>query len=226
MNDAPLVPRYLIEGIMLKLILLVTLLPVIYGQMNDAPLVQIQTYVMSKCPYASQWVEDFQNSVLSKEGLPLIINFTMDFIANVDNSEPTGFYSKHGQTEVQGDFNILCAQKLVSNKWTSYYPFVDCLEQQYTAIPQNVQECARKHNLDYGSIKTCVSSSDAHHLMVDSIKRTESLDWNPRPGSPTVYVDGKCVSGFNPCPDPAISGADLLHIVCDSYTGTKPSGCN
>jgi hypothetical protein len=45
-----------------------------------------------------RYVEGFQQTVLGF-GLGDIIELTMDYIATVDSTQPSGFSSKHGPTE-------------------------------------------------------------------------------------------------------------------------------
>ena len=40
-------------------------------------------------------------------GLQDIVNITMDYIAQVDPTYPSGFNSKHGQTEGANNFDLL-----------------------------------------------------------------------------------------------------------------------
>ena len=79
-------------------------------------------------------------------------------------------------------------------------------------------------------------------MLAASINRTNSLGWNPRPGSPTVYVNGNCIYGYPPCQalDPTTSKNkkkfanlipkffldQVLQFICQQYTGTKPAACS
>jgi len=187
------------------------------------PLVQVDTYMMSKCPYATMWVNDFQKSVLSKTGLKDIVNVTMNYIAKVDSSQETGFYSLHGQTEVYGDFYELCVANDFAQSWSDWWTFVYCLDRDYSSIPTNAASCAQQQKIDLDKLKSCVNGDRAKDLMITSINITDSLGWNPRPGSPTVYINKKCVSGYDPCDN--LTGNQLLKGVCNAYTGPKPAGC-
>jgi len=179
--------------------------------------------MMSKCPYAAQWVNGFQNSVLSKPGLKDIVTVTMNYIAKVDKSQPSGFYSLHGQTEVYGDLNELCVIDFLPN-WLDWWTFVLCVDKDYTKIPDNVSPCANAQKINLKTLNTCVHGNQSRTLMTNSIATTDSLGWNPRPGSPTVYINKKrCISGYDPCEN--ISGSQLLKAICDAYTGPKPAGC-
>jgi len=62
-------------------------------------------------------------------------------------------------------------------------------------------------------------------LLKQSINITDSLGWNPRPGSPTVYVNKQCIYGLPPCNALDPTGNQVLQFICDQYTGVKPKGC-
>jgi hypothetical protein len=78
----------------------------------------------------------FQQTVI-EIGLQDIVNITMDYIAQVDKSEPSGFSSKHGPTEVIGDFTELCLMTM-SNQW---FETVVCADVDYDDIPTNIPKC-------------------------------------------------------------------------------------
>jgi len=192
------------------------------------PKVEVDFYVMSKCPYAANFVQNFQQTVFSQTGLSDILQITMNYIASVDPTEPTGFYSKHGQSEVYGDFTELCVDTLTKSNADPFiwWKFVVCLDNNYGDIPDNVQSCASSLGLDYNVIQKCVNSTISSNLLKHSINITNSLGWNPRPGSPTVYVNKQCIYGLSPCTELDPSGNQVLQYICSLYTGTKPAGCN
>jgi hypothetical protein len=80
------------------LLLFVLLVPSILAQEAPAAPVTVSFYVMSKCIFASQFVAQFDSN-MNANGLYPIINVTVDYIAKVDPSDPSGFSSFHGPTE-------------------------------------------------------------------------------------------------------------------------------
>eukprot|EP01100_Stratorugosa_tubuloviscum_P013768 TRINITY_DN708_c0_g1_i1.p1 TRINITY_DN708_c0_g1~~TRINITY_DN708_c0_g1_i1.p1 ORF type:complete len:222 (-),score=77.20 TRINITY_DN708_c0_g1_i1:118-783(-) len=191
----------------------------------SAPLVPVDFYVMSKCPYASDYVLDFQQNVLNYEGLPGIVNITMNYVATVDPTQPSGFDSKHGQSEVWGDINELCVMNETSN-WSGWWQYVYCMFQTYNLIPDNSNSCAAQTNFNYNTIQSCVNGNLGSKLLTNSIDVTNSLGWDPRPGSPTVYVNGQCIYGYSPCKVLDPSTSSVRKYICGQYTGPLPAGCN
>jgi hypothetical protein len=150
----------------------------------------------------------------------------MNFIAILDPSTPTGFWSMHGQTEVLGDLYELCYQDMTNAtwSWTKFWNFISCVDTSPSSIPDNIPSCMLGE--DFSMLKECALSSRGRNLLIESINKTDSLGWKPRPGSPTVYVNGKCVAGGTVdhlCDQ--VEGDDLRKLICDSYSGEKPKGC-
>jgi len=210
----------------LRFLVLVALFSVPSFTQNTAPLVQVDFYVMSKCPYAAGYVTDFMQSVFQAEGVADIINLTMNYIAAVDSLEPSGFYSLHGQSEVWGDITELCIQHLVGLSNYVWFDYVNCVDQNFTEIPDNTQACASQNGINYKNIEGCVQSTVGINYMYQTINVTDSLGWNPQPGSPTVYINHNCVYGFSPCQNLDPSTNAVLRYICKKYTGQKPKGCS
>jgi hypothetical protein len=80
-------------------LLFASLLALSLANLAPAPPVEVHFYAMSKCPYASLLVAQFQEYTMSVAGISTITNVTIDYIAQVDPSSPSGFSSKHGPDE-------------------------------------------------------------------------------------------------------------------------------
>jgi len=177
----------------------------------DAPKVEVVAVEMSKCPYCSLWKQNFQATVMSKEGLPDIISFTEWFIAteNVDN-----ITCLHGPGECVGNRILLCAHNLTITKseW-GYWNYGVCMQADYTNIPDNAPACAEKTGMPWKEINECASGALGLSLFKDSIAKSVSLQVK---STPTVFVGPKMYVGGPNNP---------LAIICNAYTGTKPPGC-
>jgi hypothetical protein len=209
----------------LSILLVLSVLDWSYGYRADAPPVLVDFYVMSKCPYATDFELDFQKHVLSYSGLPQITNLRVNFIASVDPSQPSGFDSMHGQTEVWGDINELCAYNLSNPSPNNYkwYNFLLCLDQNGDEIPDNAEDCANQVGLDYSTIQNCVNSDLGKALMTESIAKTDHFGVDE---SPTIYINNQfyCVWTGSPCKAQTLD--DFRTAICQVYTGTQPAGCN
>eukprot|EP01129_Flabellula_baltica_P010636 TRINITY_DN4511_c0_g1_i1.p1 TRINITY_DN4511_c0_g1~~TRINITY_DN4511_c0_g1_i1.p1 ORF type:complete len:209 (-),score=26.22 TRINITY_DN4511_c0_g1_i1:46-672(-) len=187
----------------------------------SAPLVEVNLYAMSKCPDASSWEDQFYP--LFQLGLNNITHLTIDFIATVDNSEPTGFKSLHGESEVIGDFYSLCAFHYYQQNYL-WYKYVHCLNKEIRNIPNNAQSCAMSCGLDHGLLNSCVHSDLAKTLMRDSIQRTNqrNITW-----SPTIFINGEeyCKWHMSDC-KAGNNIANFITAICGAYTGSqRPSIC-
>lgn len=118
--------------------------------------------------------------------------------------------TQHGPMEGAVNRMLTCA-KAHSSGWQGYWPFLVCMEREYTAqggLPA-VQGCAQEARLNYDELDACYLGSDGDKLMVAEAKATVDHE-----GTPTVKVNGKEVDAEN-----------VLAEVCAAYTGTKPPGC-
>jgi len=188
----------------------------------DPTPVPVEFYVMSKCPYARALVGQFNTNVWNSAGLPQIANVSFNYIANVDSTQPTGFYSKHGQDEVRGDFYELCVQAYYAG---DLFPFVYCNDFDfggYANIPQDVQSCAAKTNVPWDALSECYTKYGAS-LLTSSIKKTNAAGASY---SPTLFIGGNCVYGaMSTCSNLDPTSNALKVLICKLWTGTKPQGC-
>jgi len=109
---------------------------------------------------------------------------------------------------------------------SQWFAFVACQDNNFSDIPDYASECAQQVGLDWNSISNCVSNQPkVDALMYATINRTNSLGWNPRPGSPTVYVGGNCVYGYSPCKELDPTTNQVRNYICKLYQGPKPQNC-
>eukprot|EP01118_Nematostelium_gracile_P017018 TRINITY_DN7153_c0_g1_i1.p1 TRINITY_DN7153_c0_g1~~TRINITY_DN7153_c0_g1_i1.p1 ORF type:complete len:215 (+),score=30.62 TRINITY_DN7153_c0_g1_i1:103-747(+) len=191
------------------------------------PRVEVDFYVMSKCPYASQFVTSFYETVYSMPGLPSIMDITMNYIASVDPTQPSGFSSKHGPTEVQGDLLELCSMHVPAPNRLSWFELVNCAYNNYTSVPQILQPCSKSVGIDFSKLQACAPTAIAKQYMITSINATNSLGWNPTL-SPTVYVNKQCIYGpaDPPCSELDPTSNQVLQLICSLYAGPQPQGCS
>lgn len=182
--------------------------------------VDVQFYVMSKCPFAAALTQNFHDNVYTSAGLPGIMNITYNYIAQVCSDQPTGFCSKHGQDEVTGDWIELCVNQLNHNQ---LFPFIYCSDQNYGSIPTNMPTCASQLNIPYPPVQSCVTTS-GKALLVSSIAATNKLGIQY---SPNLFINGQCVYGsLSTCTNLDPTTNMIRAAICQAYTGQKPAGCS
>jgi len=167
--------------------------------------VPVAFYIMSKCPYARALVGQFNTNVMKASGLHQITNITFNYIANADTSQPTGFYSKHGQDEVRGDWYELCVEESDPDK---LFDFVYCNDYDFGGfenIPKDVQNCAKQTDIAWDSLSSCYTQKGPA-LLTASIKKTNAVGATY---SPTLLIGGKCVYG-------AMTGCNNLDPTTDA----------
>jgi hypothetical protein len=113
------------------------------------------------------------------------MSLSLDFIASVDPSQPSGFRSMHGPTEVagmsvvprslvlrsqRGDFFELCVNYYYPNV-NQWYNFVTCMNQDRAAIPQPAQGCLQQAGLDWTRIASCATGPMGKKLLLASLTR-------------------------------------------------------
>lgn len=135
---------------------------------------------MSKCPYGSFTVLDFQE-VINQIGN--LFDLSLKFIVQDDGTPPYGYSSLHGVSEIEGDIYELCA---IREYPSSYFNFSVCLASNYNKIPSNVQICANISNLDYVKLQKCFQN-DYNSVLHESAQATLQ---NQVSASPTVFIEG------------------------------------
>jgi len=149
----------------------------------------------------------------------------------VQNADKTWTYTcQHGVNECNGNMYEECAIEHYGNYtlatgkpvWWNYFY---CLEKSGQAGTASVaQNCATTNGMDWNMITTCASSTPSkgstddgnpqmHRIAVD----TETLS-PPHQYTPWVVLNGKPLSQ-------ADYNLPLINLVCNAYTGVKPSCC-
>jgi glutaredoxin len=169
--------------------------------------VRLDMYVMSKCPYGAEALRAARR-VVSQLGQS--VELSLDYIVEHKGGR---FDSLHGQSEVTGNIQQLCAIKYHSrDKWLK---FIDCVSEDFQAIPSNYETCAVQAKLDKGKMKTCVDGKEGKLLLTASAKRARALNAQ---GSPTIYIDGRPHAGGR-------SSSDLVYGACMAIQKGAPALC-
>lgn len=110
----------------------------------------------------------------------------------------------------------------------SRWNFIQCLNDDYELIPQNVPDCAMENGMDPQVLLSCARGPVGSGLFNASIIHArKELIFN----SCTVRVNGKNFCYYNNLqPQPGCLAADRAKIIrklCDTYQGDdKPADCN
>jgi len=151
----------------------------------------------------------------------------------VENADQTWTYTcQHGTAECNGNMWEDCAIEHYGNDsltqagrpmwWTYFY----CMEKSGQAGTASVaQNCASSSGLDWTTISNCATTSnpakgstdDGNPNMHRTAVRTENLQ-PPHQYTPWVVLNGKPISSSD-------YNLPLINLVCNAYTGTKPSCC-
>jgi len=199
-----------------------------------APPVTVELYSESYCPgcqsYTTNQINDAMNSCVNT-----IMEFRSYPYGNAQesqNADGTWSYTcQHGVSECDGNMYQACAIEHNGNNalatgvptWWAYY---DCLEKSGNAgVASVAQNCATSSGLDWPTIQTCSgsnvamgSSTDGNPYMHTIAVTTNNLQ-PPHQFTPWVVVNGKPLSSSE-------LNLSLISLVCQAYTGTKPSCCS
>ncbi|EPS44895.1 hypothetical protein H072_1115 [Dactylellina haptotyla CBS 200.50] len=156
--------------------------------------VDVEMFVMSKCPDARDCVKDLVLPVMAQVYESGILTLRPTYIGTPDDSN-AGMACKHGPDECLGDILELCAYELYKDDPKRWLGFINCMGQQYQDIPQDehVQNCAMEYGLDFQELETCAASEDPNRgmeLLRASARRAIQLGIST---SCTVTVNGKKV---------------------------------
>jgi hypothetical protein len=112
------------------------------------------------------------------------------------DSSSTGYYSPRGHSEVIGDMIGKCAMKQ-NPQAKVFLPFLVCMMQNVTLVPNNLFNCTRLHPVDYERVRNCVYaegqtllSNDmaaGEHYRVDNAPRVFLDDRYYNPGVDSTY---------------------------------------
>lgn len=203
-------------------------------QIDNNDKVDVDLYVMSKCPDAALCERYFSSNITA---LSSIINLQVSHIVTQINSDGTEVVSMHGESEVWGDIQQSCALKqknaLVSDSRGHFpaYDFLTCQSEDYQTIPQNGNQCIRSiAALDHSDWSLCVNGEEGRRALVESAKRSSAAGIKT---SCTVSLNGEqwCVHDgeWKQCQDVRhdTKEPDLITAVCNRYKGSdKPDVCH
>lgn len=140
--------------------------------------VSVELYVMSKCPYCAQLMEELGPLL---EDLKDHVDFRVGFVG----SEVEGKLSAmHGETEVAGNLLEICMQRLHGHALPA---FLRCMGRNLRAIPEGWESCAAAVGADVNAVRTCAGGDEGWQLLRDSYREASARMVR---GSPTLFIGG------------------------------------
>ncbi|UJR10506.1 hypothetical protein I4U23_014709 [Adineta vaga] len=184
--------------------------------------VNVEFFVMSKCPDAKKCEISFSPSLLK---LSSIINFTLSFIAL--ESETNHFECMHGIDECIGNRQQLCIQNMYST--SVFIQYLRCQAKEFYTIPRNGERCANetsKNIINWSDVERCVTSERSNDLFHRSLERTRLALAKK---SCTIHLNGVfwCMHDgyWNDCKE-GYDEKSFIKAICSRYNGTnKPIEC-
>jgi len=184
--------------------------------------VRVDLFVMSKCPDAYVCEELFQ-PIITQVGS--IVDLNVNYIAQVDDSQPTGFNCMHGQSECTGDIQQLCAKKYYPFNYV-WWNFLLCQDNTQDDIPDNGVTCAKQYFMNPLVINNFTNGQDGKDLMTKSITFTQSKNIDV---SCTIYIMNQlyCVHNGDWENCQSHDPDEIVQYICNNYSGpSPPSACN
>ncbi len=156
----------------------------------DAPkkvekVLDMELYVMSQCPYGVQAMDGIIPAVEKFGGQ---VGLTIEYIGQ---KKPDGSLSSmHGEKEVQGNIDQLCARDQGDN--AKYLKFLTCVNKDWRNIPTNTDACAKEAGLDAAKLKECKDGAKGKELLSASFDKATAKQAT---GSPTIFLNGAPYGG-------------------------------
>lgn len=187
---------------------------------NGAEPVQLALYYESLCPDCHVFVK--QQLWPTYKKIANIMNITLVPYGNAMEHQDGSkwvFECQHGADECAGNLIQTCAIYTTKNI-TAYFPFIYCMILSEAPPDKSAPQCAKTLGINYSPIEECVDGALGNQLEHAMAECTNKL--NP----PHQYVPWITLFGEHTEDIQHQAETNLLKLVCDSYKGQKPSGCD
>ncbi len=163
----------------------------------------IDLYIMSQCPYGVQAMQSMAPVVKKFNGqVGLNVNF-------IGQKKPDGSLSSmHGEKEVKGDIDQLCAKEINAD---AFLKFAECVNKNSRQIPANGEACAKEAGIDAAKFKACREGDQGKKLLSASFDVSKKKGAS---GSPTIFIGGESYRGGR-------SAQALEQFICQKYGESK-----
>jgi hypothetical protein len=149
---------------------------------------KLQLFFMSRCPFGTKTVVAMSDVLETFGKKRKLIDFSLEFIGTASGGKLS---SMHGDTEVNEDMRMICAQKHFPKKY-EFMKYVTCRAEAYLASHGKEdwgawKKCA-KGKIKASVIEECADSREGRKLLEASFARTAELGVT---GSPTWLLNNK-----------------------------------
>jgi hypothetical protein len=153
---------------------------------QTTPKVEINLYIMSRCPYGVQAIQQIQDITVQSGGE---VGINIDYIGTEGKGGTLN--SMHGDEEVQGDIDQLCG-RMSSPTDEQFWRFISCVNDEWRTIPERDAECAASAQLDLVQFDSCRNGELGRKLLRSSFAKAIRVGAT---GSPTIIIDDARYSG-------------------------------
>lgn len=127
------------------------------------------------------------------------------------------FSCQHGSGECYGNLVQTCALHIYS--FPQALQFIVCMENSADTANSG-PGCAAEQNLSYKTVKECIGSYEGNTYLYNNGQKTYNHNIHAVPWF-SINGDDTNTNGIE---DVALY--NLLKVICNAYTGQKPSACN
>ncbi|MBN2529973.1 MAG: hypothetical protein JXR76_26520 [Deltaproteobacteria bacterium] len=156
------------------------------GNDTDAPQqLTVDLFIMSQCPYG---VETANMMIEVARQFAEEMTLHIEYVGAMRQGQLT---SMHGDSEIQGDIDQLCAKASAPSLF-NFYRFIRCVNEAWRQIPARDAACAEAAGLDVLPFLDCSEGERGRQLLEDSFRRTAALK---AMGSPEIHINGELYTG-------------------------------
>eukprot|EP00296_Roombia_truncata_P001042 JP436758.1.p2 GENE.JP436758.1~~JP436758.1.p2 ORF type:complete len:213 (-),score=72.91 JP436758.1:67-705(-) len=172
--------------------------------------VKVALYSEAYCPGCQQFITSTLRETVAAEGLLDIMEFQEVPYGNAHRR--SGQVScQHGARECEANKLEACFIHLYN--FTVWFDAFECAE---TGDPLKLMEsCVTKAGGNYAEVQDCYNGSLGDKLIDEAADQTDALS-PPHKWVPWLTINDQHVDDID----------NLLELVCDTYKGTKPAGCD
>lgn len=167
--------------------------------------ITVDAHIMSHCPYGVRAIEPL---VSLAEDFKKDLKITLYYIGNT--KEDGTLSSMHGDKEIQGNIDQLCAKDTALNQ-SAYWKYIQCVNENWREIPSNSIDCAKEAKLKMKKFTRCSSGKKGKKLLTASFEKSRKVKAN---GSPTFFINGEKYEGNR-------SKAAFAQYICATYNQSK-----